>query len=43
MGEAAVLRVAQAYQEATDFHLSHPDLDANIASYRATQQAQDQN
>jgi len=43
MGEAAVLRVAQAYQEATDFHLRHPDLDANITSYRERQQAQDQN
>jgi hypothetical protein len=38
MGEATLLRVAQAFQEATEFHLSHPDLDANIAAYRAKQQ-----
>ncbi len=41
MGEAAVLRVAQAFQEATDFHLRHPDLDANIAAYKAKQQEKD--
>ena len=35
MGEADVLCVAQAFQGATDFHLRHPDLDANIASYQA--------
>jgi hypothetical protein len=35
MGEADVLSVAQAYQESTDFHLRHPDLDANIAAYKA--------
>lgn len=28
--EAEVLAVAKAYQDATDFHLQHPDLDKNI-------------
>jgi Asp-tRNA(Asn)/Glu-tRNA(Gln) amidotransferase A subunit family amidase len=37
MGEAAALRVAKAYQDATDYHLKHPDLDANIAAYRDKQ------
>jgi Asp-tRNA(Asn)/Glu-tRNA(Gln) amidotransferase A subunit family amidase len=36
-GEAQVLRLAQAYQEATEFHREHPDLDANIASFKAKQ------
>lgn len=36
-GEAQVLRLAQAYQEATAFHLEHPELDKNIASFKAKQ------
>ncbi len=43
MGEADVLCVAQAYQGATDFHLRHPDLDANIASYKASPAGQEEN
>lgn len=34
MGEADALLAAKAYQDATDFHLTHPDLDANINAYR---------
>jgi Asp-tRNA(Asn)/Glu-tRNA(Gln) amidotransferase A subunit family amidase len=30
-GEARVLRLAQAYQEATGFHLRHPDLESKLA------------
>jgi Asp-tRNA(Asn)/Glu-tRNA(Gln) amidotransferase A subunit family amidase len=41
MGEATLLRVAQAYQEATGFHLRHPDLDANIAAFKAKQQEEE--
>lgn len=33
-GEEKLLAVANAYQRATDFHLKHPDLDANIAAYK---------
>ena len=29
--EAKTLRVASAYQQATDFHLKHPDLELNLA------------
>jgi len=43
MGEADVLSAAQAFQEATGFHLRHPDLDANIASYKATLAGQEEN
>ncbi len=34
-GEAQVLRLAQAYQEATKFHHKHPDLDGNIQALKA--------
>jgi len=37
MGEAEVLRVAKAFQDATGFHLRHPDLDANIQAFREEQ------
>jgi len=43
MGEADVLSAAQAFQETTGFHLRHPDLDANIASYKATLAGQEEN
>jgi len=36
-GEAQVLRLAQVYQEATKFHHSHPDLDANIQTRKENQ------
>jgi Asp-tRNA(Asn)/Glu-tRNA(Gln) amidotransferase A subunit family amidase len=32
--EAMTLRVAQAYQQATDFHLKHPDLEAKLAALK---------
>ncbi len=32
--EAEILRVAAAYQEATSFHLNHPDLDKTVGSNR---------
>ncbi len=31
--EAKILRVAKAFQDATEFHLKHPDLDKNIKAY----------
>lgn len=37
MGEAALLRVAKALQDASDFHNQHPDLDANIADFKRKQ------
>ena len=37
MGEAALLRVAKALQDASDFHNQHPDLDANIADFKLKQ------
>ena len=40
MGEAEVLRVAKAYQDATDFHRTHPDLDANIKAYWEKQEGE---
>ncbi len=39
-GEAELLQVALAYQEAVDFHLRHPDLDAGIAAWRKKQEAE---
>jgi Asp-tRNA(Asn)/Glu-tRNA(Gln) amidotransferase A subunit family amidase len=36
-GEAQVLRLAQAYQEATTFHHRHPDLDANIQARKESE------
>jgi Asp-tRNA(Asn)/Glu-tRNA(Gln) amidotransferase A subunit family amidase len=33
-GEAKALRVAQAYQQATDFHLKHPDVEAKLADLK---------
>jgi Asp-tRNA(Asn)/Glu-tRNA(Gln) amidotransferase A subunit family amidase len=32
--EAKTLRVAQAYQQATDFHLPHPDIEARLAALK---------
>jgi Asp-tRNA(Asn)/Glu-tRNA(Gln) amidotransferase A subunit family amidase len=32
--EAKTLRVAQAYQQATDFHLKHPDLEKKLAGLK---------
>lgn len=32
--EAKALRVAKAYQDATDFHLKHPDLEKNISTLK---------
>jgi Asp-tRNA(Asn)/Glu-tRNA(Gln) amidotransferase A subunit family amidase len=32
-GEARLLRVVKAYQDATDFHQKHPDLDKNIRDF----------
>lgn len=34
-GEAKTLRVAKAYQDATDFHRQRPDLDKNIAAWKS--------
>ncbi len=39
-GEAELLRVALAYQEAVDFHLRHPDLDTAIAEFQKKQEAE---
>lgn len=39
-GEAAILALAKAYQDATGHHLRHPDLDAVWAAYRAKQEAE---
>jgi Asp-tRNA(Asn)/Glu-tRNA(Gln) amidotransferase A subunit family amidase len=36
-GEAQVLRLAQAYQDATTFHLQYPDLDTNIQAFKKRQ------
>ena len=36
-GEAQVLRLAQAYQDATEFHHTHPDLDENIQALKTKQ------
>jgi len=37
--EGIVLAVAQAYQEATDWHRQYPDLDANIEKYKTQSEA----
>ncbi len=37
MGEAALLGAAKAIQDASDFHLQHPDLEANIADFKLKQ------
>jgi len=33
-GEANLLAVAKAYQDATDFHLKHPDLNAALQAMK---------
>ncbi len=38
MGEAALLRVAKAIQDVSDYHLQHPDLEANIADFKLKQE-----
>lgn len=40
--EADTLRVAHAYQSASDFHNQHPDLDKNIALYQEKQEAEEE-